>query len=414
MDYERYCNEKFGKVLETNRPFSLQLSTSPEEEANALTRELWKDAYTHESFFLQTQSTVDGENKGEEDQLLSGFDLLGSTQRQATFLWQVSGERFDDDSFLADGVANYYNFLKLTQRARSLKVILVPTYQIDLMWHTHILTSIEKYNQDCEKIMGSTFHHDDSLTDRSEGSVLNTSFSKTKELWRTAYGTEYIIPGGMYRGEPPVEYFSKKFNNWNAHEPGANQHLVGLFGASSTSPSITKWAPVDGLTSEGLQAFVPTNTTTRVQLKSMDKKENYVLGKTNNGTGYFHLETVDAHEIMLKRVQRQIQKLESDIACGHACCFYSASKMTSKEQELRNLMELKGVIQARVNSPKPNGRPSSDATTTNRDTDYYDGTGVWLYPPFIWDGCGGACGGKLLTVSRFGDASSTPCVSPTN
>merc|ERR1711933_219159 len=146
---------------------------------------------------------------------MGGFDLLGSTERQATFLWQIMGERFDDVEFLKEGVTNYHRFLQLKPYAAQSRIILVPTYQIDFMWHTHILSGITNYNKDCRRISGSTLHHDDSLTDRSDGGILDTSYVATSNLWKERYGINYAIPGGMYRGEPPKEYFNKNFNDTN-------------------------------------------------------------------------------------------------------------------------------------------------------------------------------------------------------
>jgi hypothetical protein len=76
------------------------------------------------------------------------------------------------------------------------------------MWHTHILASTEKYHLDNMKMNGRILEHDDSLNDRTEGSSLNTNFEKTRSLWERIYGEEYKVPGGMYRGEPPIEYYN--------------------------------------------------------------------------------------------------------------------------------------------------------------------------------------------------------------
>ena len=56
-------------------------------------------------------------------------------------------------------------------------------------------------------IAGMVLDHDDSLIDRVEGGGLETKFCATCELWRSEYGEEYSVPGGMYRGEPPDDYF---------------------------------------------------------------------------------------------------------------------------------------------------------------------------------------------------------------
>ena len=148
-------------------------------------------------------------------------------------MWQVSGERFGDTDFLKQGVLNYYRFLKFNPSASKQGIILVPTYQIDLMWHTHTLTSIYMYNTDCVSIMHSTLHHDDSLTDRSDGGVL---VAETKSTWMKEYGTDFVVAGGKYRGEPPTEYFTTKWRSYDDCLPSISMNVafIGRVGASST------------------------------------------------------------------------------------------------------------------------------------------------------------------------------------
>ena len=87
---------------------------------------------------------------------------------------------------------------------------LVPTYQIDLFWHTHILASASTYAADTRRLCGFELPHDDSVNDRAEGSKLNRQYAVTQKLWAEAYGGErYAVPGGMYRGEPPEAYFDR-------------------------------------------------------------------------------------------------------------------------------------------------------------------------------------------------------------
>jgi hypothetical protein len=100
------------------------------------------------------------EKRAEGTRLVAAFDLLASTEQQATFLLQVSGEHFQDQDFLEEGVENYIKFVKLKPKAAKAGIVLVPTYQIDLIvWHTHILSNIGDY------LRGAEMHHDDSLAD---------------------------------------------------------------------------------------------------------------------------------------------------------------------------------------------------------------------------------------------------------
>ena len=230
------------------------------------TQALWKKLYPHESFFLEGQD----ESAAEEDKnnatmmLFGDFDVLDSCERQSAFLWQVSGDRYRDDAFLLQGVENYKKFLRLiTSKPRP--KFLVPTYQIDLMWHTHMLTSITKYHTDCLRMTRSIVEHNDSLTDRSEGGILDVNFQATKKLWYEQYGTDYTVRGGMYRGEPPQAFYNNSttwieqyFRNGTLEDTTIStkvlldglsfEHLIGKVGASSVmllSSDTSPWMSLD-------------------------------------------------------------------------------------------------------------------------------------------------------------------------
>jgi hypothetical protein len=76
------------------------------------------------------------------------------------------------------------------------------------MWHTHMLLSIAKYNDDCFAIRGCKLSHDDSLNDRSAGGKLELSFHATCHRWEETYVEPYAVPGGIFRGEPETAYYN--------------------------------------------------------------------------------------------------------------------------------------------------------------------------------------------------------------
>ena len=50
-------------------------------------------------------------------------------------------------------------------------------------------------------------------------------------LWRAAFGTDYVVPGGMYRGEPPPCYYHKEWAimgaaGWGWHAIHATVHVT--------------------------------------------------------------------------------------------------------------------------------------------------------------------------------------------
>lgn len=170
-------------------------------EGSSATQTAWAAAYPDEPFFL-----ADGGGGGAL--VLDGFDVA-ACERQGTFLWQVSGSRFNDGAFLRDGARRYEQFLRLMRSG----AFLVPTYQIDLFWHTHILRSASAYAADTRRLCGCWLPHDDSVNDRAAGSKLNRQFDVTTKLWAEAYGEAYAVAGGMYRGEPPGAYFDATWEN---------------------------------------------------------------------------------------------------------------------------------------------------------------------------------------------------------
>jgi hypothetical protein len=107
-----------------------------------------------------------------------------------------------DDSFLRAAEQRYKGFLHLFSVTNS-KFFLVPTYDIDLIWHAHQHDPIS-YAKDIMQILGKVLEHDDSDSDRTPGHKLQQGFAQTCKLWFETYGSVYERAGAMYRGEPPV------------------------------------------------------------------------------------------------------------------------------------------------------------------------------------------------------------------
>lgn len=72
--------------------------------------------------------------------------------------------------------------------------ILVPTEDIDCVWHTHILDT-RKYREDCEKFLGYFLDHFPYLGTRGaeDKDKLNSSFERTKELFAELFGAASIF-----------------------------------------------------------------------------------------------------------------------------------------------------------------------------------------------------------------------------
>lgn len=72
--------------------------------------------------------------------------------RQVSFHYQVSQLHFRQESFLHAAEMRYKGFLHLAAKSKG-KLFLVPTYDIDLMWHSHQLDPIA-YRADTLQILG--------------------------------------------------------------------------------------------------------------------------------------------------------------------------------------------------------------------------------------------------------------------
>ena len=138
--------------------------------------------------------------------------------------------------------------------------------------------------------------HDDSLTDRNEGGVLDTNFKATKSLWFNVYKQDYKVPGGMYRGEPPKQFFSPEWVSSNDLKRRHDERTISLLkncvetedwegiihhygvndqGASSTGrdeDSKLMWMSIDDY--NAFKAAQPKSTVKGVN--SNEKQEGYV------------------------------------------------------------------------------------------------------------------------------------------
>lgn len=106
---------------------------------NTFTEDFWGRLYPNEDFLL---SSSDGPTNTLLKSVVGGVDLLESSRIQASFLWQVQEVQVQSKS-----QDEYRRFLQLSKVPRSFK--LIPTFEIDLMWHTHMTgVTPAQYHQD--------------------------------------------------------------------------------------------------------------------------------------------------------------------------------------------------------------------------------------------------------------------------
>ena len=112
----------------------------------------------------------------------------------------MSLDHFRDSEFLIDAITRYRMYLLL--KKQNPDKFLVPCYDMDLIWHTHQVSTLH-YTKDMNEILGYVLKHDDSVNDRSEGSKLNNADEVTRGLWRKTFNVSFPRPGCMFRGNPP-------------------------------------------------------------------------------------------------------------------------------------------------------------------------------------------------------------------
>jgi Glycine-rich domain-containing protein-like len=373
--YESFCLRRFGTILEPLPAFVFQTASRCPD---ARTAELWALKYPQEPLFAWTvlengADATDSPSKNDLDRLVDGFNILASASAQSGFLWHVSGPRYQEDDFLLDAVENYHKFLALSPG----DLPLVPTFQIDLMWHTHMLASVTKYNSDCWSVRGSTFNHDDSLNDRTPGGTLDLAFQDTCRRWELAYGKAYAVAGGMYQGEPDAAYYDN--TTWTpAALPNATKDVMvplattTATGATSTGlDSSSQWI----LPSQANRTFIKANNKASVgQPNSNPFRDGYVFGKGSMGDGYYSLQTKDAFKILEWRLAQKY-KLEHSLYHGYECqhclclgCKLSETHLQEKDRykvKLDETGELLAIIKTLLTMPGPDAKITLEAAKRN-------------------------------------------------
>ncbi|TKY56366.1 Glycine-rich domain-containing protein 1 [Spatholobus suberectus] len=230
--YKTDCMELYGRILGNSNVVSSTQGTSKEESEN-----LWETMYPSESYELDlnNDSMQDfAEDSLEAKESTTNYDLISAVKRQTTFFYQVFMPYWNEDTFLEGAVARYKGFLHLIKRNRERHInrFCVPTYDIDLIWHSHQVHPVS-YCNDLVAIMGKVLEHDDTDSDRTKGQKLDVGFSETTTQWEETFASRYWKAGAMYRGSPPSPLTVDKYKiddiyNSSAPSNKRNQNLIQL------------------------------------------------------------------------------------------------------------------------------------------------------------------------------------------
>ncbi|XVE83016.1 hypothetical protein DITRI_Ditri16bG0052600 [Diplodiscus trichospermus] len=199
--YKSDCEELYGRILDNSHVVS-----SIEGTCKRQTEEIWNRLYPDEpyDFDLIKESSENASETFSELEKHSKYDLISAVKRQSPFFYQVSRAHMNNDIFIEEAVARYKGFLHLIKRnqEKSIKRFSVPTYDIDLIWHTHQLHPVF-YGKDLNKAIGKILEHDDTDSDRTKGKKLDVGFSGTTKQWEETFGIRYWKAGAIYKGSPP-------------------------------------------------------------------------------------------------------------------------------------------------------------------------------------------------------------------
>lgn len=174
---------------------------------------LWSEKYPSEPFnvtdMLREAPTVSSPTPGSSasqqsvQPSLIAYDIRAAASRQMAFHYQVAIlPHFRTTQFLEGAIKRYEKFLRLRQHMPD--QVIVPTYDIDAVWHTH-MSHPTHYALVCNEMFGSIFKHDDTLNDRSAGSRLLNQWEITRSNWKAVDNLPIERPGAMWRGQVSME-----------------------------------------------------------------------------------------------------------------------------------------------------------------------------------------------------------------
>lgn len=117
-------------------------------------------------------------------------DLVDAVKRQSSFVYKMERQLWIRspavDGTLSRGIIRYERFLKLFKLYP--KAMLVPTLDIDLVWHTH-QCSPAQYGLATRHMAGRFIDHNDKLG----SGTLDPAFENTKTLYRIRFADEYRL-----------------------------------------------------------------------------------------------------------------------------------------------------------------------------------------------------------------------------
>ncbi|KAF4440621.1 hypothetical protein F53441_12242 [Fusarium austroafricanum] len=165
----------------------------------------WKISLSHSLWSISrlglsdtgTKTFIEESPGKEYVQLFKDFDsslarqLRDAVIRQASFVDKMNSFMWIRSPALEGtirrGISRYLDFCRLLKMS---KTTVVPTLDIDLVWHTHQCTA-KHYGQAMKVLAGKFVNHDDTI----EKPELGDGFEETRRLYRVYFGQEYRVCG---------------------------------------------------------------------------------------------------------------------------------------------------------------------------------------------------------------------------
>ncbi|KAG8781171.1 hypothetical protein FRC20_009019 [Serendipita sp. 405] len=198
----------------------------------------------------------------------ASIDLVAAVLRQGSFIekmrelgwlefshFQASANQVT----LLRAIARYHAFLDLI--AAKPGSFLVPTVDIDLIWHTHQLSSAA-YRADTLRLLGRTPNHDDAV----QPVTLQSAYDKTAAAWKARFGVAYSVCGCMPDTGPKTKLFELPKKDATPLKPKVadSSKKFGFFKSKKSKP-ITEQAEV-----EDAEAIEPSKNWNGLELVSKD------------------------------------------------------------------------------------------------------------------------------------------------
>ncbi|MBQ70729.1 MAG: hypothetical protein CMA65_04485 [Euryarchaeota archaeon] len=127
------------------------------------------------------------------------FSEIDARVRDLNFdriVWKIIHDPFKPDMTEEDvllAVKKYKRFLNL--KVKFPKMSLVPTDDIDMIWHSHILDT-EQYAKDCNSLFGEFLHHEPFFGNFGNKTQqgMGVMFKQTSDVWFQEYGEVLNTP----------------------------------------------------------------------------------------------------------------------------------------------------------------------------------------------------------------------------